>query len=242
MSERRYRDEDVRRILELATRSDAAAPVQRGPEEGLTLPEIQSIALEVGVPADAVARAAAQLDASAGPRPRTSLGMPIEVSHTTQLPRDLTAAEWTQLVAELRATFRARGNVEVQSGVREWFNGNLHAAVEPTAHGYRLRLGTLKGSASGVNALGVTGVAAGVVVFAASALGGGALDPAGPLLLALAGGGAFLSNLVRLPRWANLRQRQMQAISEKALQMVGAAVTGPIQDVEHSRVKPTDHR
>lgn len=219
MSDRRYGDGEVRKILELATRPEAARPARPGPEGGLTLPEIQSIALEVGVQPDAVARAAAALDA-AGAKPRTSLGMPIEVGRTTSLPRGLTDAEWDRLVAELRATFRARGQVAVQGSLREWSNGNLHASIEPTDTGYRLRLGTFKSSAAGLNVLGATGVGAGAVVFAASALAGGAPDLAGPLVLALSGAAAFLANLVHLPRWAGERRRQMAAIEAKVLRMV----------------------
>src|SRR5690606_25669383 len=129
MSERKYRGAEARKILELATRAEVARPQRTGVGAGPTLPEIQSIAQEGRVAPDAVARAAAALEAAAGPRPRTSLGMPIEVSHTTNLPRALSDAEWDRLVAELRATFRARGAVAVQGSLREWSNGNLHASV-----------------------------------------------------------------------------------------------------------------
>lgn len=220
MSERRYRDNEVRRILELATRPEAARPRPATTADGLTLADIQSIAVEVGVEPDAIARAAATLDASRTTGRRTSWGMPIEVGRTIPLPRALTDHEWDRLVAELRATFRARGKVTMQGGLREWSNGNLHASVEPAENGYRLRLGTLKGDAAGVNALGATGMAAGAVVLGVAAFSGGTLDAIfGPAILAVSGASAIAANLIRLPRWANQRQRQMEHIVTKVRAM-----------------------
>ncbi|CAN5827239.1 hypothetical protein BH23GEM5_BH23GEM5_23600 [soil metagenome] len=155
MTERRYDDSEIRKILELATRPEAVGPHPETGADGLTLLDIQSIALEVGIAPEAVSRAATTLDVSATPA-RKSWGMPIEVARTVPLRRALTDHEWDQLVAELRATFRARGRVMVQGGLREWANGNLHACVEPTDDGYRLRLGTIKGNAAGRGRNGYT--------------------------------------------------------------------------------------
>jgi hypothetical protein len=215
MTERRYREEEVRKILQLATRPEPAGSHPGDLSNGLTLSEIQSIAQEVGVPSDAISRAAAALEASGAAKRHTSWGMPIEVGRTVALPRDLTDQEWDQLVAELRATFGARGTVSVQGRLKAWSNGNLHASVEPIENGYRLRLGSVKGDASGINALGATGVAAGVIVLGATALSGGAPEIAGSLALALSGGAAFLANLLRLPRWAHEREQQMAHIEAR---------------------------
>src|SRR5690606_31180184 len=171
MSERRYKEAEVRKILELATRPTATQPAPSA-SSGMTLAEIQSIGVEVGVEPDVIARAAASLDAGAVRPPRRSLGMPIDVAHTVHLPRALTDAEWEQLVAELRATFRARGQVRTHGGLREWSNGNLHASVEPAAGGYRLRMETVKGDAAGFNALGLVSLAMGVATAGGMVLAG----------------------------------------------------------------------
>lgn len=217
MSERRYTDAEFRKIMELATSQVPARPGSRSAEAGLTLTEVQSIGSEVGVDPVAVARAAATLDAGIDKAPRRSLGMPIEVGRVARLPRAPTDEEWDQLVAELRATFRARGEVVVQGGLREWRNGNLHASVEPAPGGHRLRLGTVKGDASGVNALGATGLVAGAVVFVSMLLAG---EIAGavvvPTIFGTAGASAFLANMVRLPRWADRRAEQMDHIIDRA--------------------------
>jgi hypothetical protein len=211
MTERRYRDPEVRKILELATRPETASPPAASGADGLTLAEIQGIAGEVGIPADAVSRAAAALEARAA-EPRRSWGMPVEVGRTVPLPRPLTDAEWERLVAELRTTFRARGRIDVDGGLRQWSNGNLHVAVEPGENGYRLRMGTLKGGATEINGLGLAGVVTGGALLGASALTGGGIDLAAPLMLGAGGIAAFLANLVRLPRWASERSRQMAHI------------------------------
>ena len=117
--------------------------------EGLTLAELQAIGHEVGLPPERIFEAASALDRRREvPPSRTSLGVPISVGLTVDLPRAPTDREWDMLVAELRTTFRARGRVESTGGSRQWVNGNLHAYVEPTQSGYRLRMGTLKGNAS----------------------------------------------------------------------------------------------
>jgi hypothetical protein len=211
MTERRYRDPEVRKILELATRPETASPPARTAADGLTLAEIQGIAGEVGISADAVSRAAAALDAR-GAAPRRSWGMPVEVGRVVSLPRALSEREWERLVAELRTTFRASGRVAVTGSSREWSNGNLHAAVEPAADGYRLRLGTLKGNAGPINALGGAGVLGSVLLLGATALAGGPPDLATPLILGASGITAILANLLRLPRWASERSRQMAHI------------------------------
>src|SRR5690606_32585653 len=164
VAERRYAESEVREIFALAT----SGKLQRAPASpatsGHTLADLQSIAREVGIDPDVVARAAAALDARPPSAPRRSWGMPIEVGRIARLQRNLTDDEWDRLVAALRSTFGARGKVHVQGGLREWSNGNLRAAVEPAEDGgYRLRLGTLKGDAAGINALGLAGIATGAI-------------------------------------------------------------------------------
>jgi len=233
MTERRYTDDEIREIFELA----ATAGLPGGPgqprSDGLTLDAIQDIGREVGLAPDVVARAAASLDARPARPPRTSWGVPIEVGHAVRLPRPLTDREWARLVAELRATFGARGKVSEQGGLREWANGNLHACVEPDEHGYRLRLGTIKGDAAGLNALGITGLAAGALTLVSLLLSGEPQAAAFvPTVFGGAGAAALLANRVRLPRWARLRERQMEHIAATAVSMTDAT--------PHVRLEPTD--
>jgi hypothetical protein len=218
MTNRRYSEAEVREIFELAMQDRATERTALPSSEGLTLTDIQDIGQEVGLaPAD-LARAAAVLDARGVQVPRCkSLGMPVGVGRIVPLPRAMTDHEWDQLVAELRTTFNARGRVNSQGGLREWTNGNLHAMVEPSETGYRLRLGTLKSDGMGWNALGMIGITVGAVSFGIGAITGGIADVMPmPVVMSWAGIAALAGNAVRLPRWARTREQQMAHIAAKA--------------------------
>ncbi|WP_419163372.1 hypothetical protein [Candidatus Palauibacter sp.] len=216
-SQRRYGEDEVREIFADAAREGPASlPASVAPiDGGLTLGELQAVGLEVGLSAERVARAAATLDARAAALPRRKLlGFPISAGRVTDLPREATEREWQFLVAELRATFDAKGEVSAEGGVREWSNGNLHAVLEQTAAGHRLRLGTLKGDARETTALGVVGLVMALilaVIMTAAGREGAALIM--PVVIGLAGAGALAANALRLPRWAGERERQMEHVA-----------------------------
>lgn len=213
--QRTYDDDEVREIFAAAARRELANP-QPTAAPGLTLAELQDIGREAGLDAADVARAAAALEARALQVPtRTSLGMPIEVIRVVPLPRAPKDTEWEQLVGELRATFRARGRVASQGGLREWANGNLHACVEPSGNGYRLRLGTVKGEARTLNAMAGAGFLAGAVGLASALAGGAPQDLIPPAFIAASSIAAFGANVLRLPRWADTRRRQMDFIAAR---------------------------
>jgi hypothetical protein len=219
--QRTYDDDEVREIFAVAARRELASP-QPTAAPGLTLAELQEIGREAGLDAGEVARAAAALETRALTAPaRTSLGMPIEVVRVVPLPRAPRDAEWEQLVGELRATFGARGRVASQGGLREWANGNLHACVEPTGNGYRLRLGTVKGDARSLNAVAGVGFVAGAVGLGSALLGGAPQDVFVPAFIATSSIAAFGANILRLPRWADTRRRQMDFIAARAAAIIG---------------------
>ncbi|HEX7090101.1 MAG TPA: hypothetical protein VF192_08185 [Longimicrobiales bacterium] len=223
--ERRYQEDEVAAIFEAAA-SSTTSP-RRGapsPPTGLTLAELQAIGREVGIAPERIAEAAASLErraASAGMR--RQLGMPVSVRRSVDLPRAPTDREWAVLVSELRATFHARGNESSRGDVRQWTNGNLHAYVEPTETGYRLRLGTLKGDAAPVNIVGASGIGMAVIAAVPQLFAGVAGDFTGVLAMASLGVGAFVLNAVRLPRWAREREAQMEYIADRALALIGSA-------------------
>jgi hypothetical protein len=222
--ERRYDEDEVRRIFELATRETPDGPAPRSAADGLTIAEVREIGEEVGIDSGAVMRAAASLD---GTRPATqsstSLGMPVGVGRLVPIPRPMSDAEWERLVAELRSTFGARGRVTGHGTLREWSNGNLHACHEPSETGYRVRLGTRKGDASTLNALGVTGIVTGAIAFAATVASGGMAEAlVVPWMIAGSGVAAIAANAVRLPQWAQRRARQMAQIEARIAAIVSA--------------------
>ena len=214
--ERRYREEEIKEIFALASSTDEARRPAASDEAGLTLAELQEVGLEVGVEPRRIADAARTLDTRRDVLPRrTSLGMPVSVGRVIELPRAATDRDWDLLVAELRETFGARGQVTSHGGVREWSNGNLHAFLEPTETGHRLRLRTLKGGARALNGMGVAGLAVGLIMLTVFLTGGS--SPVGMELAMMwlmgMGGGALASNLLRLPRWAHKREGQMEYLA-----------------------------
>jgi hypothetical protein len=218
MTERRYSDDEVREIFSLATTGeghDGSVPAEPG---GLTLDALQRIGQEAGIAPARVAMAATQLDARGRTTPvRRSLGMPVGVSRVVDLPRAPTDREWEQLVALCRSTFGSRGRVSTTGGLREWSQGNLHVCIEPTERGEQLRLSTLKGDGAALNAVGV-GLGAMSILMSASVAAAGKPEKAW-FFLGVFGGmslATFVANLVRLPRWARERERQMEEIAERA--------------------------
>src|SRR5467141_485646 len=217
MAERRYNDKEIAAIFRAAAEEGPQSPQREvARDEGLTLAELQAIGGAVGISSDAVERAAQALDVRLDATSRTFLGLPIGVARTVNLNRRLTDEEWERLVVQLREVFNARGRTRVDGSLRQWTNGNLQVLLEPTETGHRLRFGTVHGGArasigAGIAALGVT-----AAVAISSALGGTLVDAIpGIALLFAAGVGMIASGALRLPRWARLRERQMEALAAR---------------------------
>lgn len=221
--DRRYSDEEVRRIFALATSGDAPGAAPGATAEGLTLAELQDVGRQVGVEPALVARAAHMLDAGGEVLPRgRTLGMPTSVGRVVDLPRAPTDHEWELLVTELRTTFGAAGYVESRGGVREWWNGNLHAFIEPTVSGQRLRLTTTKGDATSLNLAGGFLVAFGAMLTAILLAKGKPEALVLPGFFSVGGLGILATNLFGLPRWARLREQQMEHIAAHAKALLSA--------------------
>ncbi len=212
MNDRKYREDEVRKIFKLAT-TERVAKTPAPPSEGLTLAEIQSIGREVGVDGAVIARAAASLDAAALEHRRSLLGAPVEVGRVVPLDRAMTDHEWEQTVALLRSTFRARGDLTGHGTLREWRNGNLFASHEPAGDGYRLRIGTKKGDVAGFAALGGMGVLTSAVILAEHIFVGSPTSLLPSITFGAFGVSALAANLLRLPPWARRREQQMAHIA-----------------------------
>lgn len=217
MTERRYSDEDVQRILAGAVESDAALSTG-STDRGLTLAEIQSIAAEAGVSPASVSAAAAVLDhPSLVPANTRVLGLPVSVGQTAALPRALDETEWRRLVAFLRDTFEAQGREEQVAGRREWRNGNLRITIESMGDSAILHMRTRK---TNVRSLIRTGasllIVSGVVEAAAMAAHNGAHAVSGALTLALVGATMAGIGALQLPSWSAARRKQFEAVADYA--------------------------
>jgi hypothetical protein len=218
MTERRYTEQEVAAIFEQATEAQQTSRKRLPPGEGLTLSDLQEIGRDVGIPPELIERAAKSVALPMRSASRTFLGLPIGVGRTVELDRRLSEEDWERLVVDLRETFDARGTLRYDGPFRQWTNGNLQALLEPTATGHRLRLKTLKGDARAMMAGGVAVLAGGVASLIAMVVSGGAADM-GALssmgLLSVMGLGMFGSGALRLPRWARLREAQMEAVAAR---------------------------
>lgn len=235
--ERTYGEDEVAEIFQAAastTRREAGSSALPAPK-GFTLAELQAIGSEVGLAPERVAEAAAALDLRRGALRRTNLGMPVAVGRAVDLPRAPTDREWEMIVADLRETFRARGRVAERGDVREWHNGNLHAFVEPTPAGHRLRLGTTKGDATGLNQMGAVALVVALVWLVVLQVTGVVPESTFlPLIFAAMGGGSLAYNALRLPGWAQERETQMEEVATRALALLDA----PPRDEPALRPRP----
>ena len=226
-ADRRFDEAEIARILELASRE--AVRLTEGQSDdtndasprGLTLAQLQQVGAEAGIPADALARAAAAVvRGDATPTTiRQALGIPYAVSRTIDLGRPVSDMAWDRTVVHLRELFEARGQVIREGSLREWRNGNLRAVLEPTPRGHRLRL-TTRRDYGGMPALRLLAV---VLAGAAAALGVWLDTPQASALAGVAfaiGGVSLFRNLVALPAWARLRARQFQALGPEIAALV----------------------
>jgi hypothetical protein len=195
----------------------------------MTLTDLQEIGREVGFSSEQLARAAKAIELQGRPTSRDFLGLPIGVGLSIDLGRNLSNEEWERLVADLRETFDARGTVKSEGSLRHWANGNLHAFLEPTATGQRLRLRTVKGDARGmiIGGVAMLGVV-GVTLISAAVKGALGADVGFMLsqgVLAAAGATMFGLGAFRLPGWARLRRRQMEDVAAR-IAVVASAPLG----------------
>lgn len=222
--DRRYSDSEIREIFDLAHRDDAAEVRALPPADGLTLAELQDIGREVGLAPDRLARAVAELEGRGRTLARaTALGMPSSVGRMVPLARAPTDREWELLIADLRTTFEARGQVTSHGNLREWSSGSVHAFIEPTDDGYRLRLSDSRTDGVAASVLGGFFLAFALMIFMVLL---GKDDPGVrfvvPAFFTLIGGGLIAGPRVALPRWADERERQMEHITRRATALIGA--------------------
>jgi hypothetical protein len=209
--ERRYDEDEVKRIFE------AASTAAEAPRGALTLRELQDIGHQVGIAPALISEAALALDAS---RPLAAQsGFPVTVRETVPLSRAPTDAEWRMLVSDLRETFDAPGKLGHSAGIFEWRNGNLHAYIEPTTAGYRLRMGTRNSSIVGMAVAGAAALVWSAAVVAGLATAGDVLLVPG--IVSVVGAGALGTSVFRLRKWARTRANQMRHIADRARALLG---------------------
>ena len=231
MTERRYTEDEVAEIFRRATETAVRARGQAPTGEGMTLAQLQDIGREVGIAPDQVRQAAVALDRQPQTARRTVLGIPIGVSRTVELGRELDDDEWERLVVDLRQTFDAKGTLSRDGSLRQWTNGNLHVYLEPGEHGHRLRMRTLNDSLM-LGALAGSFLSAFflLVTVAVAAKRGLYVGPlVFPGLISLGAAGLASASLLRLPGWARRRLSQMEQIGTRLLSARGSTPDDPTE-------------
>jgi len=219
---RRYDEDEVRRIFELASEEGTPPGGSDGSgrslaPEGMTLSELQAIGREVGIAEGAVARAAAHVRADIGLVPRTRIaGVPIAVGRTVNLPGRLSEEAWELLVVDLRRTFQAPGHTYSEGSLRQWTNGNLQIMLEPTEAGYQLRMRTDSGRLRAQMSLGAAMTGLGGMFFLLESFGRISEGPGLWLTCIILGVAAMVAAVVGGPSWAGTREQQFAEIAARA--------------------------
>lgn len=219
--ERRYQDHEIRQILDLAI-GEEDGPAQSLPAvDGLTLRQLHEVGRDVGLLPDRITQAVATFEGRGESVPRrTTLGLPTSVGRVVQLARNPSDREWELLIAELRTTFGVKGEVTSHGGLREWSHGTLHAFIEPTETGHRLRLADSSVAVGGI-VLGGLAVAFGLLILVVLL---GKDDPgfrlAVPAFFSLLGGSLAAGSAISLPRWARKQEQRMEHIGRRAVSLL----------------------
>lgn len=215
MAERRYSEDEVAAIFELASKTDVSGLPASAGGTGLTLPALQEIGREIGISPEAISLAAQSLSPAARLPAPSYLGLPVGVGRIVEFERKLSDAEWENLVAELRTTFQARGVVRYDGPFRQWTNGNLTALLEPTREGHRLRMMTVRGASRARMMAGSLVMAGAGATLLAQAMAGGLShlgNFVGPGFIALVGAGLFALGALPVTGWARRRGEQFDAV------------------------------
>lgn len=218
MPAERFNEDEAATIFARAAEAEASRKQPVSTAGGMTLAELQEIGREAGLEPEAVAQAAATLRRTATSTPTnpapTFLRIPVGVARTVPLERPLSDEEWGELVAELRTTFNASGNVRSDGSFREWRNGNLRVHAGPVLGGYQVEMRTSKGSARSLMTTGgiMTGISAVMLAVGTLTVGApvGDVTPLLPIGAALFGAGAL-----QIPVWAKRRREQFDRIAER---------------------------
>ncbi|MFT4604958.1 MAG: hypothetical protein ACI9W4_001697 [Rhodothermales bacterium] len=215
----RYDEAAITEIFRQAAEAQTEAQNKADSTNGLTLEELQEIGATAGLSPEFVTRAAANMARQVEePEAPTFAGIQIGVRRSVALPGPISEEDWALLVSDLRTTFSARGKIQQAGELRDWHNGNLYANVQPDGDGYRLSMGSLKGSTREFVASGL-GLSVMALVGALVVLGTG-VDWSGMIaLLFVFGTAVALAGipLLQLPSWRATREDQMEAIGRRTV-------------------------
>jgi len=126
-SERRYSEEDMRRILEIATSAGPAHPDDRSSASGgFTLSEIREAGRQAGIDPSRIDRAAGEVSTRSGIRASLGVGT---FQQERVLPHALAAEDMAFVVQHAPRVFAAAGDLRSTATRVEWYSGEARAFV-----------------------------------------------------------------------------------------------------------------
>jgi hypothetical protein len=217
-AERRFGDEQVRRILRDAAELQERSSVQPlDSARGLTLEELRQIAAEVGIDPGFVDLAASHADAPVERSGSRAVGAPTRWHFRTTVPGEIEQGDLDRILQVIRATLQQKGEVSEVWGRIEW----SHEEVGSTIVGISQRDGATEFDVSSVKSEEATVIHLMGVVFGGILGGAGlgaALGLSGPAvlpLIAAMGGvsyvGARLGWKARSAWW----ERRLRTLTER---------------------------
>ena len=109
--DRRYRDHEIRQIMDLAIRRDEAEVLDLPGSDGLTMSELERVGQEIGLSPARMAQAVAEFEGRGAPLPPgTRLGMPTSVGHAAPLRRAPTDQDSGDSARQGRSWISFRGS------------------------------------------------------------------------------------------------------------------------------------
>jgi hypothetical protein len=221
--ERRYQDDEIRRIFDLAVSDDDAARPVVSVETGLTLSELQEVGLEVGIEPERIAGAAHRLASMPNVRDsqQRSFGMPVAACRSLVIPTTESDV-WAIAVEEARQAMGVTGSMGSREGVREWTGGGIRLGMEPTLGGHQIHIMADNAVAQALNRVGITGLAVGLfllVTLIATGISPVQLELA-TLAPLLSGATILGANGLRLPKWIQEIERQLDYIADRISQRI----------------------
>ena len=185
-AERRYSDKEVARILERATRIQAAGSGDAR-AEGMTLAELRDVAVEAGIDPAFLSIAAAEIEEGPSTLSRRLLGGPLRISLERRIPGVLPAELLDTLIPMIQSAADAPGQASAVGDTLTWSSN---------AHGNTRSLQVLVGPADDDTTLvrlqeRVGGLAGGLYGGIVGGLGGGVGFGVGGALGGLLGSAAF---------------------------------------------------
>ena len=226
MPDRRYSEDEIASIFKQAAFEHKLSLGKVAHSQGLTLAEIQEIGKEAGIPSEFIDRAAIEFDRDVVKHPhKKTLGFPVSVGRTINLPGNFTNDDWDALVSDLNDTFHAQGEIRVEGSRRRWNVGNLQVLVEPADRGHRLRLQSLNETKRSTLLMSTIFIGMGIFFTLLIAAKGDFLDLSKIVFAAsfgLIGLGIFGYNAFQLPKWCAERSTQMDGLAKRALKRAAA--------------------